>query len=58
MIVTFIESDQVDLQARGIDERQAAELRAQLESFAEDWDSPEMGIYDNYDLAKTKLQTR
>lgn len=39
----------VDLRTRGIDEAHAADLRAQLGTFAEDWDSPEMDIYDNYD---------
>ena len=39
----------------GIDKKQAAELRARLTTFAEDWDSPEMDIYDDYEKAKTKL---
>ena len=48
----------IDLRERGIDEAQAAEMRARLASFAEDWESPEMNIYDNYDEEKAKLQTR
>lgn len=52
--VTFLESGLIDLRTRGITEKQAAELRAQLATFAEDWDSPEMSIYDNYDAAKAK----
>ena len=48
----------IDLRERGIDEAQAAEMRARLASFAEDWESPEMDIYDNYDEEKAKLQTR
>jgi hypothetical protein len=36
----------VDLRARGIDEAQAADLRARLKTFAEDWDRPEAAIYD------------
>ena len=36
----------VDLPQRGIDASQAADLRARLKTFAEDWDRPEMGIYD------------
>ena len=52
VIVTFLESAAIDLRARGIDERQAWELRARLTTFAEDWDSPEMGVYDDYDAAK------
>lgn len=44
-----------DLRARGIDARAAAELRARLERFAEDWDSPEMSVYDHYDAAKSAM---
>ncbi len=36
----------VDLQERGIDETQAADLRRRLGAFAEDWDRPEMAAYD------------
>ena len=42
----------INLLARGIDARAAAELRSQLEQFAADWDSPEMTAYDDYDAAK------
>ena len=52
VIVTFLESKVVDLRQRGIDAEEASELRARLATFAEDWDSPEMAIYDDYD-AKT-----
>jgi hypothetical protein len=55
VVVTFLESGLVDLRSRGISEKQAAELRARLGTFAEDWDSPEMSIYDNYDAARAKL---
>jgi hypothetical protein len=55
VIVTFLEGAPIDLRARGIDEAQAAELRARLAAFAEDWDSPEMDIYDNYDAVKPKV---
>ena len=48
----------IDLRERGIDEAEAAEMRARLASFAEDWESPEMDVYDNYDEEKAKLQTR
>lgn len=58
VIVTFVEPQLVDLRARGIDETQAADLRARLATFADDWNSPEMDIYDNYDAAKANLQTR
>jgi hypothetical protein len=46
---------QVDLRARGIDAAQASELRARLATFAVDWDSPEMSMYDDYDAAKSGL---
>lgn len=46
VIVTFLSGGSVDLRARGIDEKQAAELRARLQAFAEDWDSPMMEAYD------------
>jgi hypothetical protein len=55
VIVTFLKPSHVDLQEHGSDEAQAAELRAQLGTFAEEWDSPEMDLYDNYDAAKAKL---
>jgi len=52
VIVTFLESDYVDLQTRGIQPAQAAVLRERLSTFAEDWDSPDMDMYDRYDTAK------
>jgi len=58
VLVTFLESQAMDLRARGIDEAHAEDLRARLATFAEDWDSPEMAIYDNYDAAKARLQAR
>jgi hypothetical protein len=39
-------ANEIDLSARGIDETQAADLRARLKTFAEDWDRPEADIYD------------
>jgi hypothetical protein len=36
----------VNLQQRGIDESQAADLRSRLAQFAQDWDRPEMAAYD------------
>ena len=36
----------VDLESRGINREQAANLRARLQSFAEDWNRPEMDVYD------------
>jgi len=36
----------VALHDRGISEPQAADLRARLKPFAEDWERPEAAIYD------------
>lgn len=58
VIVTFLSSGSIDLREHGIDRAQAADLRARFACFAEDWESPEMSIYDNYDEEKAKLQTR
>ena len=47
VIVTFLnDRGRVDLQERGIDEAQAADLRARLRSTAEDWERPEMDVFD------------
>jgi hypothetical protein len=58
VLATFLEPAPIDLRERGIDEHQTAELRARLATFAEDWDSPEMSIYDDYYTAKAKQQKR
>ena len=49
VIVTFLDGGGIDLSARGINEEQASVLRARLAAFAEEWDSPEMSIYDDYE---------
>jgi len=54
VVVTFLEPG-CDLLERGINQVQAADLRARLNRFAEDWESPEMDIYNNYDAAKANL---
>ncbi len=54
VIVTFLNAGAVDLRSRGIDEEQARELRGRLASFAEDWESPEMDAYDDYDAALSR----
>ena len=51
-IVTFVRSDSIDLESQGIDREQAKVLRASLATFLDDWDSPEMSVYDHYDAAK------
>lgn len=55
VIVTFPDAAEISLQSKGIDESQAADLRARLAAFAEDWESPEMSVYDNYDAIKARL---
>ncbi|MEH2289152.1 hypothetical protein [Nostoc sp.] len=55
VIVTFMRSNEIDLASQGINKAQAEILRSHLATFVEDWDSPEMSIYDNYDAAKTNL---
>ena len=52
--VTFLRSEYVDLAQRGIDAAQAAELRARLATF-EDWNQPDMDIYDHYESAKPSV---
>ena len=58
VIVTFLSPGSIDLRESGIDEIQAADLRARFACFAEDWESPEMSIYDNYDEEKAKLEKK
>ncbi|MDQ3713900.1 MAG: hypothetical protein M3388_17010 [Acidobacteriota bacterium] len=46
VLVTFIETKEVNLKKRGIGKTQAAELRGKLNTIAEDWNRPEMDVYD------------
>ncbi len=52
VIVTFVRSNDIDLASQGIDREQAETLRASLATFSDDWNSPEMSVYDNYDAVK------
>ena len=54
VIVTFLNENEVDLRAAGIDEEHAAELRGRLSAFT-DWNNPDMDLYDHYDAAKSRL---
>jgi hypothetical protein len=49
VIVTWVrqEAESVDLRERGIETSQAGDLRHRLAAFAEDWDRPEMAVYDD-----------
>ena len=55
VIVTFLETKTIDLASQGINKNQAEILRTSLATFAEDWNSSEMSIYNDYDTAKAKL---
>ncbi|MEH2197116.1 hypothetical protein [Nostoc sp.] len=55
VIVTFIRPNEIELASQGINKAQAEILRSHLATFADDWESQEMSIYDNYDAAKTNL---
>ena len=47
VIVTFLpEPRSRKLSDLGIDQEQAADLRNRLGTFAEDWERPEMDVYD------------
>lgn len=47
VLVTFLENgEKVNLTERGIDQKQAADLRRRLGAIAEDWDRPDMDVYD------------
>lgn len=58
VIVTFVRSNDIDLASQGIDREQAKALRASLATFSDDWNSPEMSVYDNYDAAKANCESR
>ncbi len=46
VLITFIRPDHIELASRGIDREQAADLRNRLSTIADDWNRPEMDIYD------------
>ncbi len=54
VIVTFVDPRGVALAPRGINQAEAAKLRDSLAAFTEDWESPEMEIYDDYDHARSR----
>jgi hypothetical protein len=58
VLVTFLSSADVDLKSRGIDADQAAELRGRFAAFEEEWNSPEMSAYDDYDAQRQQLESR
>ena len=44
-----------DLRAMGIDAETAGRIRASLLHFAEEWDTPEMEAYNDYEVNKAKF---
>ena len=44
--VTFLNTRQIDLKERGISKEEAVALRGKFDTIAEDWERPEMDIYD------------
>jgi hypothetical protein len=46
VLVTFLDTKQINLSERGIAKDQAAELRGKFATIAEDWSRPEMDVYD------------
>jgi hypothetical protein len=52
VLVTLLPDDEINLKSQGIDREEAEALRTSLATFSEDWNSPEMSVYDNYDSAK------
>ena len=62
VIVTFLTPtvylrDYVRKRRFRIDQEQAAELRERLTTFVEDWNNPEMDVYDDYESAKSRLSS-
>ena len=55
VLVIFLESSVVSLRERGIGPDEAADLRARLTTFAEDWDNPDMDVYDDYEANQHDL---
>lgn len=58
VIVTFLETQNIDLKSRGINQEEAQNIRENLAVFADDWNGEEMNIYDNYEQYKNDLESR
>ncbi|MDQ3710677.1 MAG: hypothetical protein M3388_00425 [Acidobacteriota bacterium] len=54
VLITFLESSDVDLRTLGISKEEASELREKFATF-EDWDDPSLDVYNDYDNAKSAL---
>lgn len=55
VLVVFLDKNVIQLSERGIDKSQAVELRDRLTTFIDDWESPEMDIYNDYDNYKSRI---
>ncbi len=55
VLVVFLDARTTHLIDRGIDVSQAADLRDRFATFIDDWDNPEMDVYDDYDSNKSRL---
>jgi len=54
VLITFLETSDVDLRTLGISREEAGELREKFATF-EDWNDPALDIYNDYDNAKSVL---
>ncbi len=54
VLITFLESSDVDLRTLGISKEEASELREKFATF-EDWNDPALDVYNDYDNAKSAL---
>lgn len=54
VLITFLESRDVDLRTLGINRKEASELREKFATF-EDWNDPALDVYNDYDNAKSAL---
>ncbi|MGI0482954.1 hypothetical protein ACN4EE_19490 [Geminocystis sp. CENA526] len=56
--VTFLETQNIDLKSRGINQEETENIREKLAVFADEWNREEMNIYDNYEQYKNELKSR
>ncbi len=54
VLITFLESSDVDLRTLGISKEEASQLREKFATF-EDWNDPALDVYNDYDNAKSAL---
>ncbi len=54
VLITFLETRDIELKTLGIGEKEAKELREKFATF-EDWNDPALDVYNDYDNAKSVL---